>query len=155
MWRPAAAPDTEEIVAMCLALYREDPGAERVVAGGIRATLDRFRREPQRGRAVVAEAGAGAGVVGYALLVPFWSNGLGGLVCEVDELYVRPAHRDGGIGSSLFQAIAAGRFGAHVAIVLGVSAGNERARRLYRRLGFRAAGTTMVRELSPVEAPPR
>jgi GNAT superfamily N-acetyltransferase len=143
MWRPATAEDAEEIVDMCLALYREDPGAERVTAEGILATLERFRGQPGRGRAVVAEAGGRA--VGYALLVPFWSNGLGGLVCEVDELYVRPAHRSEGIGSALFEAVDAARFGAFAAIALGVSDGNGGARRLYERLGFRAAGTTMVR----------
>lgn len=144
MWRPARPEDGEQIVSMCLALYREDPdGITTVEPAQIRATLAVLEREPARGRALVAEAGDR--VAGYALLVPFWSNGVGGEVCEVDELYVRAERRGEGLGSALFQEIDAGRFGAFAGIALGVSPDNARARRLYDRLGFRAAGTTMVR----------
>ncbi|HET7826616.1 MAG TPA: GNAT family N-acetyltransferase [Anaeromyxobacter sp.] len=143
MWRPARREDGEEIVSMCLALYREDPGVEEVSAEHVRGTLAVFERQPARGRAVVAEVGGR--VAGYAFLVPFWSNGAGGEVCEVDELYVRSGRRGEGLGTALFEEIDAGRFGAFAATALGVSPGNARARRLYERLGFRAAGTTMVR----------
>jgi GNAT superfamily N-acetyltransferase len=145
MWRQATPEDREEIVSMCLALNREDPGFAPVEAEQVRGTLAVFERQPGRGRAVVAEVGDG--VAGYALLVPFWSNELGGEVCEVDELYVRPERRNEGLGSALFEAIDAGRFGAFAATALGVTPGNPGARRLYERLGFRAAGTTMVRRI--------
>ena len=128
---------------MCLALDREDPGITSVDAAKVRATLDAFERQAGRGRAVVAEVGGR--VVGYAFLVPFWSNALGGEVCEVDELYVRPDRRDQGLGSALSGAIDAGRFGSFAATALVLNPGNVRARRLYERLGFRAAGTTMIR----------
>ena len=147
MWRPARPQDRDEIVSMCLALYREDPGLDSVQPPQVRETLAVFERDPGRGRAVVADVGDQ--VAGYAFLVPFWSNGVGGEVCEVDELYVRPERRGEEIGSGLFEAIDAGRFGAFVGTALGVSPGNAGARRLYERLGFRAAGTTMVRRRSP------
>ena len=143
MWRLATPEDREEIVSMSLALDREDPGLFPVEAGQVRETLSAFERQPGRGRAVVAEVGDR--IAGYALLVPFWSNALGGDVCEVDELYVRPDGRGEGLGSALFAEIDAGRFGSFTATALGVTPGNARARRLYERLGFRAAGTTMLR----------
>jgi predicted GNAT family acetyltransferase len=88
-------------------------------------------------------------VSGYALLIGFWSNELGGEICEVDELYVVPGHRNRGYGSSLFAAIALGDLWprSKAAIVLGVTPGNAAARRLYERLGFAAAGIAMVRRL--------
>lgn len=143
MWRQARPEDGEEIVSMCLALYREDPGFGPVEAGQVRGTLAAFERQPGRGRAVVADVGGR--VAGYALLVPYWSNELGGEVCQVDELYVRPERRSEGVGSALFGEVDAGRFGSFTATALGVTPGNARARRLYERLGFRAAGTTMLR----------
>jgi GNAT superfamily N-acetyltransferase len=143
MWRPARPDDGDEIVSMCLALHREDPGFAPVEAGRVRETLAVFERQPGRGQAVVAEVGGR--VAGYAFLVPYWSNEAGGEVCAVDELYVRPDRRGEGLGSALFGAIDAGCFGTFAATALGVTPGNARARRLYERLGFRAAGTTMLR----------
>jgi GNAT superfamily N-acetyltransferase len=143
MWRQARPEDGDQIVSMCLALYREDPGFAPVEPEQVRETLGVFECQPARGRAVVAEVGDR--ISGYAFLVPYWSNELGGEVCAVDELYVRPERRGEGLGSALFGAVDAGRFGAFAATALGVTPGNARARRLYERLGFRAAGTTMVR----------
>ena len=151
MWRLARPEEGEEIVSMCLDLYREDPGFVPIEAEQVRETLAVFARQPARGRVVVAEVSDR--VVGYALLVPFWSNNLGGEVCEVDELYVRPERRGEGIGSALFSAIDAGRFGVFFATALGVSPGNARARRLYERLEFRASGTTMLRVTARRAAP--
>jgi GNAT superfamily N-acetyltransferase len=147
MWRPAREEDDDAIVEMCLAYYREDPGVAPVAAEQVRRTLEVFRGEPHRGRAVVLEDGGRT--VGYALLVPFWSNERGGEACEVDELFVEPGSRNRGLGSSLFAAIERGEvWGASaVSIELGVTPDNESARRLYERLGFVATGTAMMREI--------
>ena len=128
---------------MCLALHREDPGVAAVEAEQVRETLALFERDRGRGRAVVAEVGDR--LAGYALLLPFSSNEQGGEICEVDELYVRPERRGEGLGSALFAAIDGGSFGAFAGVALGVAPANVRARRLYKRLGFRAIGTTMFR----------
>lgn len=148
IWRLARPADDGAITPMCLALHREDPGFSSVDNVAIQRTLATFRAEPHRGRAVVAELG---GVVsGYALLVPYWSNELGGCVLQVDELFVRDGFRGRGVGTSLFDEIAAGALVSGervVALALGVTGGNQRARALYERLGFRAVGTTMVRAL--------
>jgi len=144
-WRRARPTDDDAVVAMSLMLHAEDPGTAAVDDDRVRRTLETFRCEPHRGRAVVAETDARP--VGYAFLVPFWSNELGGSVCEVDELYVEPGFRSRGIGRALFGAIEDGSVWdeAPVAIALGVTSSNGRARSLYERAGFRAVGTVMVR----------
>jgi ribosomal protein S18 acetylase RimI-like enzyme len=145
-WREASPADDDAIVAWCAALNHEDPGPRPVPEAHARATLATFRREPVRGRAAVLVVD---GVTaGYAFLVSFWSNELGGEVCTVDELYVAPAHRGRGYAAALLRALAAGDGPwprAPVAMELEVSPANVRARALYERLGFRAIRNATMR----------
>jgi len=105
MWRLAKPEDDEAVVEMCMRLYDEDPGHSVVHPEKIRATLNALRREPCRGRAVVLEIENQPS--GYALVIAFWSNELGGHICEVDELFVVPGRRSQGHGKSLFEATVA------------------------------------------------
>lgn len=147
MWRLAEPGDDDSLMEMCLRLYDEDPGVLPVHADNMRATLQALRREPCRGRAVVLEIEKQ--LSGYALLIAFWSNELGGNICEVDELFVVPECRSQGHGKSLFEAISRGDLWPTpiVGLALGVTPGNARARRFYERLGFTAVGISMVRPL--------
>ena len=147
MWRLAEPGDDDSIVEMCLRLYDEDPGILTVHPENVRATLRALRLEPSRGRAVVLETGNQ--MSGYALLIAFWSNELGGNICEVDELFVVPERRNLGHGKSLFEAILQGGLWPTpiVGLALGVTPDNVRARRFYERLGFTAVGISMVRRL--------
>jgi ribosomal protein S18 acetylase RimI-like enzyme len=137
-WRLASPEDDEAVVEMSLALYEDDPGSRPVLASQIRATLARFREEPLRGRTVVLDHDGHA--AGYALLVSFWSNELGGEICTIDEIYVRPAWRCRGCGSRLIASLSSDRTlwpAPPVAFELEVSPDNHRALDLYERLGFR------------------
>ena len=144
MWRIAEPADDDRMVELCRGLYDEDPGPLPVPPANMRATLEELRYNPHRGRAVVLEIQNR--LAGYALLIPFWSNELGGNVCEVDELFIIPERRNQGHGTALFKAIANGVLwpSAVVGIALGVTPDNSRARRLYERLGFAAVGVSMV-----------
>ena len=131
---------------MFLALNREDPGQKPVDASHMRRTLSVLREAPSRGRVVVLDVDDHPG--GYALLIPFWSNELGGNCCTVDELYVAEAHRSQGHAARLFGALAAGSSlwpDECVALCLEVSPKNERALALYRRLGFVGENLTLRR----------
>jgi hypothetical protein len=68
---------------MCMELNAEDPGPNPVQPQHVRRTLAKLREEPNRGRAVVCDVERRT--VGYALLISFWSNELGGEVCNIDE----------------------------------------------------------------------
>ena len=153
MWRLATESDDELIVEMCRGLYREDPGSLAGDARYMRQTLATLRGEPWRGRAVALDVGQQ--VIGYALLIAYWSNEFGGEVCAVDELYVARDFRSRGHGAALIQAIEQGDVWPTpvAALALGVTPGNTRARRLYARLGFAAVGVSMVKRVLP--PPPR
>jgi GNAT superfamily N-acetyltransferase len=147
MWRTARVDDNDCIAEMCHGLYVEDPGPSPIPPENILNTLATFRRNPDCGRAVVLDIEGKAS--GYALLIAFWSNELGGEIWEVDELFIVPRHRNQGHGSALFAAIAQGdlRHGGIVAISLGITRNNVAARRLYERLGFEEVGIAMIRPL--------
>lgn len=148
MWRPCSPADEERVVALCLALYAEDPPTVPVGEAQVRRTLALFRERPDRGLVAVLEVGGA--VAGYALLVPWWSNELGGEVCQLDELYVAPEARGRGLGTELLRALAGGtgpfplRF---VALQLEVTPDNLRARALYERLGFEPMRNLSMRRL--------
>lgn len=144
-WRVADPRDDDAIVEMCLDLNREDPGAHPVVAAQVRRTLEVFRAEPLRGRAAILELAGEP--IGYALLVPYWSNERGGEACVVDELFVVESKRSRGYGAALFDAIEAAVVwpSPPISIELGVSPDNTRARALYERIGFEATGTNLSR----------
>ena len=133
MWRDSRPEDDEAIVALCRALYEEDPASKPVPESHHRRTLAVLRASPVRGRAVVLEEG---GVIGYAILAACWSNELGGEVLIIDELYVVPEHRSFGHARALIEALMRGEGpwpGKPVALELEVTPDNARARALYDR----------------------
>ena len=148
MWRMAAPTDDESIIRMCLALYAEDPGLWPLPPDSMRRTLGALRDEPLRGRAVVLERDGRIG--GYALIISYWSNELGGHLDVIDELYVDADLRGAGHATRLIEALAAGAasLGANaIALALEVTPDNVRARRLYERLGFQGKNLSLRRPL--------
>ncbi len=145
MWRLATAADDLAVLEMFQALYREDPSPDPVPDEQLLRTLRVLREEPVRGRAIVFETDGAC--VGYALLVSFWSNELGGEVANIDELYVARDHRGRGAGTELVDRLSRGELWGRVpvAIDLEVTPDNHRARALYERLGFVAAKNTVMR----------
>ena len=151
MWRTAKIEDDDAIVSMCLALNAEDPGPRPVHPDQVRRTLSTLRNEPARGRAVICEVDGHT--IGYAFLISFWSNELGGEVCTIDELFVVPQHRGRGAGTALFEELVDKNQslwpGRPAALALEVTSQNHRARALYQRLGFQGENLAMRRPLPP------
>jgi GNAT superfamily N-acetyltransferase len=148
MWRPAEPRDDDDLIALSVALNAEDPGPAPVPAEHVRRTLTTLRAAPERGTALVLEVDGQA--AGYAFLIGFLSNELGGDVCVIDELYVAPAHRGHGHATRLLDDLATGAApyaAGAVALALETTPGNAAARRLYERVGFRARNLAMRRLL--------
>ena len=136
--RAATPADHEELVRMIEALYVEDPSPHAPTAAGARRTLAKLGGDPGRGVAAVIVDGDGR-ACGYALLIAFWSNELGGEICVIDELWVAPSARGRGVATWFVQLLLARRapwFQDAVAVELEVTPSNARARALYERLGF-------------------
>jgi ribosomal protein S18 acetylase RimI-like enzyme len=102
----------------------------------IETLLRSLLAEPERGACWVAEAGGE--VCGYLLAAFMFSLEHGGLMAEIDEVFVSPEWRSCGTGSLLLQSAErdlAGRGLVRLQLQLGIS--NGRARLFYERHGFR------------------
>lgn len=70
------------------------------------------------------------------------------LWASVDDVFVSPEHRSGGIGRALLESVASwAREREASGVSLQVAAGNRRARDFYRDLGFREVSVYEVLEL--------
>lgn len=107
----------------------------------IRPTLDRALTHPDSLRIEVFKEQEQ--IIGYALLYNFWSNEYGGMVLTLDELYVTPLFRSRGISSSYIQSLH-NQKNSPVLLALEVMPGNEKAKSLYARLGFKENKRTFM-----------
>ena len=74
--------------------------------------------------------------VGYALTANTYSNESGGMIVWIEEIYIQPEYRSRGLGKEFFKYIE-NNMGRDVKkIRLEVREDNERAVKLYERLGF-------------------
>lgn len=142
------------MIELCLRLYEEDPAERPVAPEAIRRTFEVLRAEPVRGRVLccVTEDGGERLLVGYAILVSFWSNELGGETCEIDELFVVASWRGRGLATELLERLQDERSlwpRRPVALCLQVTPDNARARALYERMGFRVRKNTMLVRRDP------
>ena len=131
--RPAEDADRPALLALMRAQFREhhidlsDEGIARAIEGVL--------REPSLGRILVATL-AGT-TVGFAALSFMWTYEHGGRAAWLEELYVEPTYRGGGIGQALLRSVyqLAAECGA-VALDLEVEATHRRVEQLYARHGF-------------------
>ena len=138
----------EAIIGMMMGLYAEDDATAPRDPGRFGQTLRVFLSEPHRGR-VILFLGPGDELHGYCIMIPIWSNELGGINAFVDELFVRAESRRRGIARGLFEFIERERpFGA-VAVSLEASSKNQAAWSLYTSLGLEPRPfTAMLRVFS-------
>jgi GNAT superfamily N-acetyltransferase len=131
--RPARPSDRDDVLALLGAQLAEH--AIELSATRLAAAVDGILAEPARGALFVAHADGAA--VGVAYLSFTWTLEHGGAVGWLEELYVVPARRGGGIGTALLDAVCTrARTAGCGAVDLEVDAGHARAADLYRRHGF-------------------
>jgi ribosomal protein S18 acetylase RimI-like enzyme len=142
--RAATHADLETLVGFTLREAREAEGVElsgEDVRRGVAAGL----ANPEVARYWVADSAEGE-VIAATSVVTEWSNFHGGRYWWVQSLYIVPEHRGRGLVELLLDhlAAAAGTAGA-LDLRLVVQQSNHRAIRAYRRCGFTAAASTIMR----------
>jgi GNAT superfamily N-acetyltransferase len=102
----------------------------------IESLLRRLLSEPERGACWVADADGR--LCGYLVAVIMFSLEHGGLMAEIDEVFVSDETRSMGVGALLVaQAERDLRIRGLVRLQLQLGVGNDRARVFYERHGFR------------------
>jgi GNAT superfamily N-acetyltransferase len=133
-YRQATRKDFPRIREMMQSLYREDPSDQVVGPEKMARTLEESLLWPEKLRLVIIEEEGQ--VLGYALLVNYWSNEYGSDIVFIDELFVVQGHRGRGAAKGFFEWLEKG-CKPGTTFRLEVTPSNERAYNLYARLGFR------------------
>jgi GNAT superfamily N-acetyltransferase len=133
-YRTITPTDHATLVELMRQLYEEDPGERPVLEEHFWRTLRELELHPEKGTIFVIEKDHQ--LIGYGVLINFWSNECGGNVLTIDELYVAKHARGQGIGAEFVRHLIDSKLNDAVALRLEVTPANARARRLYERLGF-------------------
>jgi len=129
------AAEVEEIIPL-LAVQLAEHGMGQDLAV-LRAATRGLASESARGAILVARRGGAA--IGVAVLAYTWTLEHGGKCAWLDELYVTPAERSAGVGTTLLlAALDRARRDGCLAMDLEVDVEHARVESLYARHGFRA-----------------
>lgn len=134
LFRPALPADLPFLEAAVAAFYFECSSHSARAHASLELTWQEFQHYPDKGKIIVMQSPAG--LVGYAIIVNFWSNEYGGNILNIDELYLIPPARNQGIATLFIGWLISSAGPNDVAMSLQTKAGNSRAAALYERLGF-------------------
>jgi GNAT superfamily N-acetyltransferase len=126
--------DKEMLIFMILSLYTEDCSQVSMDITKIDNTLKSLTSNPDRGTFLMLEHKLR--IIGYCILINYWSNEYGGMIVFIDELFVVPEYRNNGIASALIKRLIQSPVNDAIALQLEVTPRNISAARLYSRLGF-------------------
>lgn len=127
-YRKFKTSDSKVVAEFIQNLYREDSGGKPMLPQKIQNTFNSLTSHPDRGTIMIIEHAEE--VIGYSILINFWSNEYGGNIVDIDELYIKKEFRSQGIGTNFIKHLVENKFGNLVALQLEVTPGNTRARKL-------------------------
>jgi ribosomal protein S18 acetylase RimI-like enzyme len=144
--RPLKQEDQAIISQMIKELYQSlGASNDYITDKKIQATFEQLQVQPTTLQLEVLEL-EGV-IVGYALLFKFWYNEFGGMVLNIDELFVRSEFRGKGIASHYLRSLEK-RKDDFVALSLEVSSENKGAFDLYKRMGFKEKETVTLYKIA-------
>lgn len=133
MFRPCTEADLTAVQTLADRLYAEDPKTPHVRTN-VSRTFQEFQSKPDKGRLIVFDDGET--VVGYCIIIFFWSNEYGGNVIDIDEICIAQDRRRSSIATDLILWLEKTFAGDAVGFTLEVSSENTAAFNLVSKLGF-------------------
>lgn len=146
MVREITENDKEEYLKMAKDFYNSDAVLHSIDENNYLRTFDELMRSDEYALCFIFEYEGNT--AGYALLAKTFSQEAGGMVCWIEELYIKPEYRNMGMGSEFFTY-----FDDNIAVNLKrvrleVEEDNLRAVELYKRQGYKNLGyRQMYKEL--------
>ena len=134
-YRKFKATDKKIVSELIKELYKEVSEKNKISNENINKTFVEFLRYSKSGRILVLENKKQ--IIGYCLLVNYWSNEFGGNVLNVDEIYIKPQFRGKNIGTNFIKNLIENKFMKAVAFQLEVKPLNNKAIKLYKKIGFK------------------
>ena len=131
---PYSSEDQDELFMMIHHLYDEETEGEQMSDEKIKSTIQFLSDNAQRGKIVVFKDGGL--VLGYSILIYYWSNEFGGEIVFIDELFLKAEYRSKKIGSDFLRHTIEQSQSKFKAIFLEVFPSNEKAFQFYTRNGF-------------------
>ncbi|TPG92101.1 GNAT family N-acetyltransferase [Brevibacillus laterosporus] len=132
--------DYNEFLEMVSSLYSKDLEGQPMNRTKVNATINECKKNPQKVRIIILLNNNE--IIGYSILVYFWSNEYGGNILFIDELYVKEDSRSRGIGAYFLNCIE--KMDNIVALQLETNPSNKRVFNYYTRLGFEVVGNTQL-----------
>jgi len=133
-YRPFKNTDRQELMTMITSLYFEDPDGQKMDEGKINKTIHFLSNNPQSGSILILTYEEK--IVGYCIMIRYWSNEYGGELTFVDELFIKQEYRSHGFGSQFIKLFAKERQSVSKAILLEVFPYNQKAFNFYLKNGF-------------------
>ena len=113
-----------ELTSLIKLLYEEDPEGTTMTEGKINSTIQHLTSNPQSGKILVITSNEI--IIGYSILINYWSNEFGGAILFLDELCIKPEYRRQSIGTKFIQHLIAESQSGYKAIFLEVFPSNKR-----------------------------
>jgi len=126
--------DFKAVEELIKSFYREVHTEKSISKEIITKTIDELCSFPEKGSIYVFEMQNV--IVGYMILIYYWSMEFGGNIVFIDEIFISPSYRNKNIGSNFLKTIIDRHIKSFIAIQLEVSPSNYKAQKFYEKNGF-------------------
>lgn len=135
LFQPGDEVDLQRMVAQ---FYAEDAAGGPINREKVKRTIEVLGKPNNAGAILMAFEEAN--LLGYAIVIHYWSNEFGGWLAFLDELFIDQPYRGVGLGTRFIQFIMQEYGQEIIGIGLEVAPSNTRALQLYQRMGFESDG---------------
>ncbi len=126
--------DTKTLKKLVSEYYKADPPVAPLSWMDISKTIKELKKYPALGQIIVFEKDSQ--IIGYSILMNYWSNEFGGYFILIDELYIKPQFQKQGIGTKFFQFMKRKHSKKPIAIGAEIHEENIHVKKFYEKLGF-------------------